>query len=96
MVACTGLLATKCWSARQIRKEAAEPSDSCAEIGLVWGITQYMKEALRKSNYFMLIRIAQIFSEIRRNRFAITTHFEKNLNNSKFSLNLIDFLKISF
>lgn len=36
MVACTGLLATICWSARQARKGAAEPSDSSAEIWLVW------------------------------------------------------------
>jgi len=35
MVACTGFLATKCWSTRQARKGAAEPSDSGAEIWLV-------------------------------------------------------------
>jgi len=41
MVAHTGLLATICWSARQTRKGAAEPSDSSAEIWLVWDIAQY-------------------------------------------------------
>ena len=35
MVACTGFLATICWSTRQARKGAAEPSDSGAEIWLV-------------------------------------------------------------
>jgi hypothetical protein len=35
MVTCAGYLATKCWSTRQTRKGAAEPSDSGAEIWLV-------------------------------------------------------------
>jgi len=35
MVDRTGRLATICWSARQARKGAAEPSDSSAEIWLV-------------------------------------------------------------
>ena len=35
MVACAGYLATKCWSTRQARKGATEPSDSGAEIWLV-------------------------------------------------------------
>ncbi len=35
MVACAGYLATICWSTRQARKGAAEPSDSGAEIWLV-------------------------------------------------------------
>lgn len=39
MVACIGLLATICWSTRQARKGAAEPSDSGAEIRLVWVTT---------------------------------------------------------
>ncbi len=40
MVIRIGLLATICWLARQARKGAAEPSDSSAEIWLVWIIAQ--------------------------------------------------------
>ena len=44
MVACAGYLATICWSTRQARKGAAEPSDSGAEIWLVRVATLFFDE----------------------------------------------------
>jgi len=41
-----------------------------------------VKEALIKSNYFILARIVLIFHEVRDNRMTILTHFLKNQNNS--------------
>jgi hypothetical protein len=37
-----------------------------------------VKETLIKSNYFKLVKTADIFSEDRRNSATITTHFEEN------------------
>jgi len=37
-----------------------------------------VKESLIKSNYFKLVKTADIFPEDRRNSATITTHFEKN------------------
>jgi hypothetical protein len=37
-----------------------------------------LKEGLIKSNYFKLVKTADIFPEDRRNSATITTHFEEN------------------
>ena len=84
MVACTGLLATICWSARQTRKGAAEPSDSSAEIWLVWVIAQYIDIRLyitlshiekreRKMNKIFLIEAKN----------AVISHSTYNFSNNK-------------
>lgn len=58
MVACIGLLATICWSTRQARKGAAEPSDSGAEIRLVWVTTLIIVNRVykRPMSYLVLAR----------------------------------------
>jgi hypothetical protein len=40
--------------------------------------TFLIKESLIKSNYFKLVKTADIFPEDRRNSATITTHFEEN------------------
>jgi len=40
-------------------------------------LMNYM-ETLIKSNYFKLVKTADIFFEVRRNSATITTHFEEN------------------
>jgi hypothetical protein len=41
----------------------------------------FLKEALVKSNYFRLVKIARIFPEDHSNRITITAHFVKDTNN---------------
>ena len=43
-------------------------------------ITGLFKEALIKSNYFILVKTVRIFPEDRGNRITITAHFVKNTN----------------
>ena len=42
------------------------------------GFNLTLKETLIKSNYFKLVKTADIFPEDRRNSATITTHFEEN------------------
>lgn len=66
MVTCTGLLATICWLARQARKGATEPSDSSAEIGLVWVIALIQLGYCKLMSYLVLARKwrPKTFSEV--------------------------------
>lgn len=67
MVACAGYLATKCWSTRQARKGATEPSDSGAEIWLVRVIAQFYELGIHAvMSYLVLARKwrPKTFSEV--------------------------------
>ena len=67
MVTCAGFLATTCWSTRQARKGAAEPSDSGAEIWLVRVIAQFFELGIRAvMSYLVLARKwrPKTFSEV--------------------------------
>ena len=67
MVTCAGFLATICWSTRQTRKGAAEPSDSGAEIWLVRVIAQFYELGIRAvMSYLVLARKwrPKTFSEV--------------------------------